>query len=215
MGLSSSPPPFPDYRHYSPPPSNCLCNALYRHLSSRSATGAEINGTGPDGCLPELDMFPLLQVMCLWYMCFCAEVFFFCSQTVLQMEHSLGVKKFFSSSLSSCKSCIFLNTLSPVLSTPLSYVCCVCMDRLMANFAGTCTSDNKGLLLLLHNRYREFYSTGIPHIPNSHTEIFTSMGTCQRCNQCNICNSYDTIFLSHQGVKLFWSNESHSFTFAE
>ncbi len=47
------------------------------------------------------------------------------------------------------KSCIFLNTLSPVLSTPLSYVCCVCMDRLMANFAGTCTSDNKGLLLLL------------------------------------------------------------------
>ncbi len=76
--------------------------------------------------------------------------FFFCSQTVLQMEHSLGVKFFFFfSSLSSCKSCIFLNTLSPVLSTPLSYVCCVCMDRLMANFAGTCTSDNKGLLLLL------------------------------------------------------------------
>ncbi len=57
--------------------------------------------------------------------------------------------KHFSSSLSSCKSCIFLNTLSPVLSTPLSYVCCVCMDRLMANFAGTCTSDNKGLLLPL------------------------------------------------------------------
>ncbi len=76
--------PIPDYRHYSPPPFNCLCNALYRHLSSRSVTGAVINGTGPDGCLPELDMFPLLQVMCLWYMCFCAEVFFFCSQTVLQ-----------------------------------------------------------------------------------------------------------------------------------
>ncbi len=65
------------------------------------------------------------------------------------MEHSLGVKNFFSSSLSSCKKLYFLNTLSPVLSTPLSYVCCVCMDRLMANFAGTCTSDNKGLLLLL------------------------------------------------------------------
>ncbi len=66
------------------------------------------------------------------------------------MEHSLGVKKFFFPPLSPhVKSCIFLNTLSPVLSTPLSYVCCVCMDRLMANFAGTCTSDNKGLLLLL------------------------------------------------------------------
>ncbi len=56
---------------------NTSVNAFYRHLSSRSATGAEINGTGPDGCLTELDMFPLLQVMCLWYMCFCAEVFFF------------------------------------------------------------------------------------------------------------------------------------------
>ncbi len=29
----------------------------------------------------------------------------------------------------------------------------VCMDRLMANFAGTCTSDNKGLLLLLLTKY--------------------------------------------------------------
>ncbi len=56
-----------------------LCTAT---RASRSATGAA-NGTGPDGCLPELDMFPLLHVMCLWYMCFCAEVFFFCSQTVL------------------------------------------------------------------------------------------------------------------------------------
>ncbi len=50
-----------------------LCTAT---RASRSATGAVINGTGPDGCLPELDMSPL-QVMCLWYMCFCAEVFFF------------------------------------------------------------------------------------------------------------------------------------------
>ncbi len=95
--------------------------------------------------------FPLLQChVFMVYVLLCWGVFFFCSQTVLQMEHSLGVKNFFfSSSLSSCKKLYFLNTLSPVLSTPLSYVCCVCMDRLMANFAGTCTSDNKGLLLLL------------------------------------------------------------------
>ncbi len=92
-----------------------------------------------------------VAMSCVYGICaFVLRCFFFCSQTVLQMEHSLGVKIFFFfSSLSSCKSCIFLNTLSPVLSTPLSYVCCVCMDRLMANFAGTCTSDNKGLLLLL------------------------------------------------------------------
>ncbi len=69
------------------------------------------------------------------------------------MEHSLGVKTFFFPPLSShVKAVFFLIPCLPVLSTPLSYVCCVCMDRLMANFAGTCTSDNKGLLLLLLNR---------------------------------------------------------------
>ncbi len=93
--------PIPDYRHYSPPPSNCLCNAFYRHLSSRSATGAEINGTGPDGCLPELDMFPCCNVMCLWYMCFCAEVVFF-SVLRLYSKWSIvwGLKFFFFSPLS-------------------------------------------------------------------------------------------------------------------
>ncbi len=66
------------------------------------------------------------------------------------MEHSLGVKTFFFPPLSPhVKAVFFLIPCLPVLSTPLSYVCCVCMDRLMANFAGTCTSDNKGLLLLL------------------------------------------------------------------
>ncbi len=67
------------------------------------------------------------------------------------MEHSLGVKfLFFFSPLSPhVKAVFFLIPCLPVLSTPLSYVCCVCMDRLMANFAGTCTCDNKGLLLLL------------------------------------------------------------------
>ncbi len=66
-----------------------LCTAT---RASRSATGAA-NGTGPDGCLPELDMFPLLQV-CVYGICaFVLRCFFFCSQTVLQTEHSLGVKK--------------------------------------------------------------------------------------------------------------------------
>ncbi len=61
-----------------------LSRVLFRQAwSSGSATGAETNGTGPDGCLPELDMFPHVAKLCLWYMCFCAEVFFFCSHTVL------------------------------------------------------------------------------------------------------------------------------------
>ncbi len=68
------------------------------------------------------------------------------------MEHSLGVNFFFFFFFPlypHVKAVFFLIPRLPVLSTPLSYVCCVCMDRLMANFAGTCTSDNKGLLLLL------------------------------------------------------------------
>ncbi len=89
---------------------------------------------------------------CVYGICaFVLRCFFFCSQTVLQMEHILGVNIFFFFPPLSphVKAVFFLIPCLPVLSTPLSYVCCVCMDRLMANFAGTCTSDNKGLLLLL------------------------------------------------------------------
>ncbi len=60
-----------------------------------------------------------------------------------------GLKFFFPPLSPHVKAVFFLIPCLPVLSTPLSYVCCVCMDRLMANFAGTCTSDNKWLLLLL------------------------------------------------------------------
>ncbi len=82
--------------------------ALFRQAwSSGSVTGAETNGTGPDGCLPELDMFPPVAKLCLWYMCFCAEVFFYVLTLYSPMEHYLGVN-FFLSSLSSCKCCIFL-----------------------------------------------------------------------------------------------------------
>ncbi len=38
---------------------------------------------------------PCCKVMCLWYMCFCAEVFFLFSHCTPQMEHSLGVNFFF------------------------------------------------------------------------------------------------------------------------
>ncbi len=94
--------------------------------------------------------FPLLQChVFMVYVLLCWGVFFSVLRLYSKWSIVWGLKNFFSSSLSSCKKLYFLNTLSPVLSTPLSYVCCVCMDRLMANFAGTCTSDNKGLLLLL------------------------------------------------------------------
>ncbi len=116
-------PPSPDYGHYSPPPFNCLCNALYRHLSSRSETGAETNGTGPDGCLPELDMFPMLQVMCLWYMCFCAEVFFSVLRLYSKWSIVWGLKNFFFPPLSPHVKKLYLSKCSvyPVV------ICMLCM----------------------------------------------------------------------------------------
>ncbi len=92
---------------------------------------------GPDGCLLELDYFPCGKVVCLWFMCFLLLRCFSCSHTVLPKEHSLGVI-FFSSHLPHVMLYFSSIPCLPVLSTPLSYVCCVCMDRLMANFTGTC-----------------------------------------------------------------------------
>ncbi len=106
--------------------------------------------------------FPLLQChVFMVYVLLCWGVFFSVLRLYSKWSIVWGLKIFFSSSLSSCKKLYFLNTLSPVLSTPLSYVCCVCMDRLMANFAGTCTSDNKGLLLLLLHAPHSLYKKNI------------------------------------------------------
>ncbi len=75
---------------------------------------------------------------CVWFMCFLLLRCFSCSHTVLPKEHSLGVIFFLLTFLMLC--CIlFFNSLSSCSVYPLViYVCCVCMDRLMANFTGTC-----------------------------------------------------------------------------
>ncbi len=85
---------------------------------------------------------------CVYGLCAFAEVFFFPVLTLYSLRSIVWGLFFFSPHFPDVNAVFFLPCL-PVLSTPLSYVCCVCMDRLMANFAGTCTSDNKGLLLLL------------------------------------------------------------------
>ncbi len=134
VGLSCSLPPL---QTLLPSPDQLPPNALYRHLSSRSATGAVINGTGPDGCLPELDMSPCCK-SCVYGICaFVLRCFFSVLTLYSPMEHSLGVTFFFSPL--SPHVMLYFSSIPclPVLSTP-SYVCCVCMDRLMANFAGTC-----------------------------------------------------------------------------
>ncbi len=92
------------HRHYSPPPTKLPLNALYRHAVEQVCDRRpKWHRTG--WLLASAGYVSPYCKLCLWYMCFCAEVFFFCSHTVLPMEHSLGVNLFF---LSSCKCCTFL-----------------------------------------------------------------------------------------------------------
>ncbi len=130
-----------------PSPTNCLRPLGWQ---SGSATSAGINGTGPDGCLPELDMFPPVAKLCLWCMCFCAEVFFFLFSHCTSQWSIVWGLIFFFSSLSSCKCCIFLPF--PVFLFCLSrchmYVVYVWTGWWLISLV-LVTSDNKGLLLLL------------------------------------------------------------------
>ncbi len=90
---------------------------------------------GPDGCLLELDYFPCCKVVCLWFMCFLLLRCFSCS--TLYSPRSI-VWGYFSPHLPH-DAVFFFNSLSSCPVYPLViYVCCVCMDRLMANFTGTC-----------------------------------------------------------------------------
>ncbi len=103
-----------------PSPDQLPPNALYRHLSSRSATGAVINGTGPDGCLPELDMSPCCK-SCVYGICaFVLRCFFFlfshCTpQWSIVWGHSPHVNAVF-----------FLHTLSSCSVYPV-VICMLCM----------------------------------------------------------------------------------------
>ncbi len=96
----------PYHRHYSPPPTKLPLNTLYRHLSSRSVTGAA-NGTGPDGCLPELDMFPPVA-SCVYGICAFVLRCVFSVLTLYSQWSIVWGLIFFFSSLSSCKCCTFL-----------------------------------------------------------------------------------------------------------
>ncbi len=88
---------------------------------------------------------------CVYDICaFVLRCFFFCSHTVLPMEHSLGKNFFFSSSLSSCKCCIFLTYPVFLFCLPRChmYVVYVWTGGWLISLV-LVTSDNKGLLLLL------------------------------------------------------------------
>ncbi len=84
----------PYHRHYSPPPINCprqLCSArLVKRVCDQRRnkwrrTGWLLARAGY--------VSPCCKVMCLWYMCFCAEVFFLFSHCTPQWSIVWGLKK--------------------------------------------------------------------------------------------------------------------------
>ncbi len=110
-----------------PSPDQLPSTALYRHLSSRSATGAVINGCWTGWLLARAGYVSPCCKSCVYGICaFVLRCFFSVLTLYSPMEHSLGVNFFFSSSLSSCKSCIFLNTLSSC-SVYSVVICMLCM----------------------------------------------------------------------------------------
>ncbi len=138
----------PYHRHYSPPPTKLPLNALYRHAVEQVCDRRhKWHRTG--WLLASAGYVSPCCKLCLWYMRFCAEVFFFCSHTVLPMEHSLGVNFFFSS-LSSCKCCTFLPFPVFLFCLPRCHMYVVYVwTGLWLTSLVLVTSDNKGLLLLL------------------------------------------------------------------
>ncbi len=74
VGLSCS---LPDYRHYSPPPTKCLRPLRTARLSKRVCDRRRNKWHWTGWLLARAGyVSPCCKVMCLWYMCFCAEVFF-------------------------------------------------------------------------------------------------------------------------------------------
>ncbi len=116
------------------PPSLCTAS-----LTSGSVTSAKIGcrtgwllaGAGLPPCCKSCVYGVLIMCFCCW------GVF---PVLILYSPRSIVWGLFFFSSPSSCYAVFFFNSLSscPVYPLVILYVCCVCMDRLMANFAGTC-----------------------------------------------------------------------------
>ncbi len=103
----------PYHRHYSPPPTKLPLNALYRHAVEQVCDRRrKWHRTG--WLLASAGYVSPCCKLCLWYMCFCSEVFFFCSHTVLPMEHSLGVNfiLFFSPTSPHVNAVLFFHSLS-------------------------------------------------------------------------------------------------------
>ncbi len=123
VGLSCS---LPDYRHYSPPPIKLPLTTLYRQAVKRVCDRRRNKWHRTGWLLARAGyVSPCCKVMCLWYMCFCAEVFFSVLTLYSTMEHSLGVKFFFSS-LSSCNAVFFFHSLSSCSVYPI-VICMLCM----------------------------------------------------------------------------------------
>ncbi len=121
------------------PPSLASVRFEPASLTGRSVTGAETNGCWTGWLLAGAGfVFPCCKSrVFIVYVLFVLRCFF--PVLTLYSLRSIVWGLFFLSPHFPHVNAVFSSIpCLPVLSTPLSYVCCVCIDRLMANFAGTC-----------------------------------------------------------------------------
>ncbi len=115
----------PYYRH-SPPPIKLPLTALYRHAVEQVCDRRRNKWHRTGWLLARAGyVSPCCKVMCLWYMCFCAEVFFSVLTLYSQMEHSLGVN-FFSPPSPHVNAVLFFHSLSSCSVYPV-VICMLCM----------------------------------------------------------------------------------------
>ncbi len=122
--------------HTPPHPRSLASVALNRQPDKRVCDQRREMAACLDGWLPELDYFPCCKVVCLWcIMCFCCWGVF--PVLTLYSPRSIVWGLFFSPYIP-LVCCIFLQFPVFLSCLPHCHICMLCMDRLMANFAGTC-----------------------------------------------------------------------------
>ncbi len=114
----------PYHRHYSPPPTKLPLNALYRHAVEQVCDRRrKWHWTG--WLLASAGYVSPCCKLCLWYMCFCAEVFFSVLTLYSQWSIVWGLI-FFSPPSPHVNAVLFFHSLSSCSVYPV-VICMLCM----------------------------------------------------------------------------------------
>ncbi len=117
----------PYYRHYSPPPIKLPLTALYRYAVEQVCDRRRNKWHRTGWLLARAGyVSPCCKVMCLWYMCFCAEVCFFLFSHCTPKWSIVWGLIFFSPPSPHVNAVLFFHSLSSCSVYPV-VICMLCM----------------------------------------------------------------------------------------